>query len=385
MSDKIIPKQQKLKNKQNLSSIDSIDADLVSSSDITADARTIIESCQRSAYRAINISLIRRNWLLGRRISDELLGMEDSYGKGVVKKLSETLSHEYGNSFSARNLYSYVRFYNLFPDILNSLSSQSPIVSWTHYRALLRVTDKKARDWYLSETIANAWSVRTLERNISTQYYYRMLKTPNPEAVKSEMESLTKDYQNDKLEFIKNPVVAEFLGLSPNTKYLESDLETAIIDNLQKFLLELGRGYAFVARQQHIRTELNDFYIDLVFYNFELDCFILIDLKTGQLTHQDVGQMDMYVKMYDERMKPKGKNPTLGIILCNQTDADVVHYSILNDKDQLFAARYLPYLPSEEELRAEIESQKAIFYSEHPEAEPKPDDETAPQDEGGSE
>lgn len=369
MTDKTPLEKQELEYEQVHSPVTSIPAVFTLSSDITADACAIIESCQRSAYQAINIALVQRNWLLGRRISNELLGREDSYGKKVIKKLSEALRLEYGNSFSARNLYSYVQFYNLFPDILNSLSSQSPMVSWTHYRALLRVTDKNARDWYLSEAIANSWSVRTLERNISTQYYYRMLKTPDPEAVKTEMESLTKDYQNDRLEFIKNPVVAEFLGLSPNTKYLESDLETAIIDNLQNFLLELGRGFAFVARQKHVRTECSDYYIDLVFYNFELDCFVLVDLKTGRLEHQDVGQMDMYVRMYDDMALPRGKNPTLGIILCSETDQDVVHYSVLNDKDQLFTAKYLLHLPTQKELRDEIEAQKAIYYSEHPDEE----------------
>ena len=367
MTDKTPPEKQELENEQIHSSVTSIDAILIPSSNITADACAIIESCQKSAYQAINIALVQRNWLLGRRINNELLGREDSYGKKVVKKLSEALRSEYGNSFSERNLYSYVQFYNLFPNILNSLSSQSSMVSWTHYRALLRVTDSDARNWYLSETIANSWSVRTLERNISTQYYYRMLKTPDPKAVETEMKDLTRDYQNHKLEFIKNPVVAEFLGMSPNTRYLESDLETAIIDNLQSFLLELGRGFAFVARQKHIRTECSDYYIDLVFYNYELDCFILVDLKTGRLEHQDVGQMDMYVRMYDEMSLPMGKNPTLGIILCSETDRDVVHYSVLNDKEQLFTAKYLLHMPTQEELRNEIEAQKAIYYSEHPE------------------
>lgn len=369
MTDESFPKELKSKDEQTHPPFTSTVANLAQSPDIAADARAIIESCQKSAYQAINISLIQRNWLLGRRISNELLGKENNYGKRIISKLSEELRREYGNGFSTRNLYSYIQFYNLFPDILNSLSSQSSVTTWTHYRALLRVTDKNARDWYLSETIANSWSVRILERNISTQYYYRMLKSPEPEAVRAEMKTLTKDYENNRLEFIKNPVVAEFLRISPNTRYLESDLETAIIDNLQSFLLELGRGFAFVARQKHIRTECSDYYIDLVFYNFELDCFVLVDLKTGKLEHQDVGQMDMYVRMYDEMSLPMGKNPTLGIILCSETDQDVVHYSVLNDKDQLFTAKYLLYLPTQEELRNEIEAQKAIFYSEHPDEE----------------
>lgn len=336
------------------------------SDDIEYDARTIIESCQSSAYRSINAQLLRRNWLLGKRLSDELQHGDENYGKGIVRDLSSKLGRTYRDGFSVRNLYSYVRFYRTFPNILNSLSSQSPVLSWTHYRTLLRVIDNDAREWYLSEAIANSWSVRTLDRNISTQYYYRMMKTPNRNAVEKEMLTKTKDYQNNKLEFIKNPVVAEFLGMSPSIKYMESELETAIIDNLQNFLLELGRGFAFVARQKLIRTQCADYFIDLVFYNYELNCFVLIDLKTGRLEHQDVGQMDMYVRMYDEIAIPKGKNPTLGIILCSETDEDVVHYSILNDKDQLFTAKYLLHLPSQDELRREIEVQKALFYSEHP-------------------
>lgn len=348
------------------SSISLTSINMTPTPDITADVRRIIDVCQRSSYHAINVALIQRNWLLGKRIADEISDKGECYGKGIMKDLSSRLRQEYGNSYSVRNLYSFAQFYRAFPDIMNSPSSQSLGVSWTHYRALLKVTDRKARDWYLSEAIINSWSVRTLERNISTQYYYRMLKTPDPKSVEEEMMAKTKDYQNDKLEFIKNPVVAEFLGLSPNTKYRESDLETAIIDNLQSFLLELGRGFAFVARQKHIRTEHSDYYIDLVFFNYELDCFVLVDLKTERLQHQDVGQMDMYVRMYDELSLPMGKNPTIGIILCSDTDQDVVHYSVLNDKDQLFTAKYLLHMPTQEELRDEIEAQKAIYYSEHP-------------------
>ena len=177
----------------------------------------------------------------------------------------------------------------------------------------------------------------------------------------AEMERITAPFQRDKLEFIKNPVVAEFLGLEPNSDFQESDLESAIITNLQKFLLEMGKGYAFVARQQHIRTELNDFYIDLVFYNYLLKCFVLVDLKTSQLTHQDIGQMDMYVRMYDELKRGEGDGPTLGIVLCTETDKDVAHYSVLNGSEQLFAAKYVTYLPTQEQLRQEIERQKAFY------------------------
>ena len=204
-----------------------------------------------------------------------------------------------------------------------------------------------------------------MQRNISSQYYYRLLQTQKKEVVKEEMESLTADYQKDKLGFIKNPVIAEFLGYPNNTDFSESNLEKSIITNLQKFLMELGKGYAFVARQQHIHTEKQDYYIDLVFYNYILKCFVLIDLKTSKVSHQDVGQMDMYVRMYDELKRTEGDNPTIGIILCSDTDEDIARYSILKGNEQLFASKYKLYLPTEEELRNEIETQKMMFYLQY--------------------
>ena len=236
------------------------------------------------------------------------------------------------------------------------------LLSWTHYRVLLQVEDKTARDWYTKEAAEQTWSVRTLQRNISSQYYYRLLKSQNPEPVKREMEKLTASYQADKLEFIKNPMITEFLGLSGSTDFTESKLESCIITNIQKFLMELGKGYAFVARQQHIHTEKEDYYIDLVFYNYILKCFVLVDLKTSKITHQDVGQMDMYIRMYDELKRGEGDNPTIGIVLCSDTDEDIAKYSVLHGNEQLFASKYKLYLPTEEELRAEIETQKEMFY-----------------------
>ena len=221
---------------------------------------------------------------------------------------------------------------------------------------------RKARDWYEKEAAEQTWSVRTLQRNISSQYYYRMLGTQKKELVESEMKELTASYQKDKLEFIKNPVVAEFLGFSQNTDFTESDLEKSILSNLQKFLMELGKGYAFVARQQHIHTEKQDYYIDLVFYNYILKCFVLIDLKTEKITHQDVGQMDMYIRMYDELKRSEGDSPTIGIVLCSDTDDDIARYSVMHGNEQLFASKYKLYLPTKEELKAEIETQKAMFY-----------------------
>ena len=335
-------------------------------SDLLQDAKSIIDSSKDFAYSSVNFAIIRRNWLLGKRISEEELNGEDraDYGKQVIKNLAEALSELYGSGFDASNLYKYQDFYKTFP-ILDTLRLKSfSRLSWSHYRTLLQVESKEARDWYMKEAQNETWSVRTLQRNISSQYYERTLLSQHKELVKNEMHELTKPLQ-DRLEFIKNPIVAEFLGLSQNTDFTESDLEKSILTNIQHFLMELGKGYAFVARQQHIRTEKEEYFIDLVFYNYILKCFVLIDLKTSKVTHQDVGQMDMYVRMYDELKRTEGDNPTLGIILCADTDDDIAKYSVLHGNEQLFASKYKLYLPDEERLRAEIEAQKQIFYEQH--------------------
>jgi predicted nuclease of restriction endonuclease-like (RecB) superfamily len=241
------------------------------------------------------------------------------------------------------------------------VSGKSILLSWTHYRTLLRVTDENARNWYVKEAHNEMWSVRTLDRNIASQYYYRLLQSQNQKVVKEEMQTITAPYQQDKLEYIKNPVVAEFLGLVPNSDFSETKLESSIITHIQKFVMELGKGYAFVARQQHIKTDMGDYFIDLVFYNYILKCFLLVDLKTSRITHQDVGQMDMYVRMYDNLKRTEGDNPTIGLILCSETSEDMARYSVLHDNDRLFQARYLTYLPSIEQLKEEIEIQKEIF------------------------
>lgn len=365
------------------------------------DACVIIEQAQVAAYRAVNETLIKRNWLLGMRIQHEVLkDKRAEYGEQVVKDLAKALSARYGEGFTKTNLYNYIGFYQSWPDffhaasgnsidienilhaviaksenIVNAVSSQSsatetifhalsgksPIrLSWTHYRIILQEGDKEAREWYEREAANEMWSTRTLQRNVSSQYYHRLLKSQNKEAVRGEMKQLTAPMQ-DKLEYLKSPVVAEFLGFKNNTDYTESDLEQSIIDHLIPFLMELGKGFALVDRQRRIHTEKEDYYIDLVFYNYNLRCFVLVDLKTTKLRHQDVGQMDMYVRMYDELMCPQGHNPTIGLLLCADTDEDVAHYSVLNGSDQLFAAKYLTYMPTKEELRREIEQQKEFF------------------------
>ena len=334
------------------------------SNNILEDIKHIVETSQKVAYQAVNVTLVRRNWLLGKRIAEEELKdvTRAEYGTEIIKKLSKELTANYGKGFDRSNLYHFYRFYKTFPNIFDTACRQSQqLLTWSHYRALLQVADVSARDWYTKEAFEQTWNVRTLQRNISSQYYYRILKTPKVEVVEEEMKELTKVYQEDRLEFIKNPVIAEFLNLSTNVEHTESNLESAIISNLQKFLMELGKGYAFVARQKHIRTEKQDYFIDLVFFNYILNCFVLIDLKTSKVTHQDIGQMDMYIRMYDELECEEGHNPTLGIVLCTDTDEDIARYSILRGNEQLFATKYKLYLPSDEELRAEIEMQKKIF------------------------
>ncbi len=335
--------------------------------DLLADAKSIIEQARQNAYRSINLAMLQRNWMLGKRISEEILRGENraEYGNELIKKLSEELTDIYGKGFNKNNLYCFVQFYKIFPTV----SGKSEFLSWSHYVLLLSVDDDSARSWYAHEAFVETWSVRALRRNIASQYYYRLLQSQNKRVVEDEMHKLAAPMQNDKLEFIKNPVVAEFLGLAQNSDFSESQLEGSIITHLQKFIMELGKGYAFVARQQHIHTDMGDFYIDLVFYNYILKCFLLIDLKTTQISHQDVGQMDMYVRMYDELKRTEGDNPTIGLILCSKTSSDMAKYSILKENKQLFQAKYLTYLPSEEDLRREIERQKEIFLQQQNERE----------------
>ncbi|MBE6342120.1 MAG: DUF1016 domain-containing protein [Lentimicrobiaceae bacterium] len=363
------------------------------------DACVIIEQAKTIAYKSVDEILIKRNWLLGMRIQHEVLkDKRAEYGEQVIKKLAKDLSEKYGSGYSRNNLYRYISFYKSFGgifemkseelEIVPSVMGQSQIVpslmglsyetnlydlikpikpirlSWTHYSIILQESDAGARIWYENEAANEMWSTRALQRNISSQYYHRLLKSQNQDVVREEMKRKTVSMQ-DKLEFIKNPVIAEFLGFKNNPDYTENTLEKGIIDHLVPFLMELGKGFAFVDRQKHIHTEKQDYYIDLVFYNYHLQCFVLIDLKTTKLNYQDVGQMDMYVKMYDELVRPNGHNPTIGILLCADTDEDVAHYSVLNGNDQLYATRYLTFMPTKEELRREIERQKEIFMLQH--------------------
>lgn len=332
--------------------------------DVLSDVKYIIDASQKQAYQAVNTALVLRNWYIGKRIYEEELNGENraEYGAEVIKKLSKELQKEYGKGYTKSNLYNFYLFYKMYPNIFQSVIGKFNLLSWTHYLTLLQVKDEVVRNWYEQEAYNESWSVRTLQRNISSQYYHRLLQSQIKEPVIQEMKEINKFNQIDKLEFIKNPMIIEFLGLSSDPSYTESELESSILSNLQKFLMELGKGYAFVARQQHIHTEKQDYYIDLVLYNYILKCFVLLDLKTSKITHQDVGQMDMYIRMYDELKRNEDDNPTLGIILCSDTDEDIARYSIMHGNEQLFASKYKLYLPTEEELRSEIEMQKQMFY-----------------------
>ena len=341
------------------------------------DACSIIEQARKYAYHAVNETLVKRNWLLGMRIQKEVLREKRAeYGEQVVSDLSKVLTKRYGRGFNKSNLYMFVQFYIDYPKIFQSVIGKSvqdalnfaptrPILlAWTHYSILLQEKSRDAREWYEQEAAREAWSTRTLQRNVSSQYYHRTLLSQHKDLVHTEMLEKTIPLQ-DKLEFVKNPVIAEFLGFPQNSDFTESELETSIINNLQKFIMELGKGYAFVARQQHIHTKKEDYYIDLVFYNYVLKSFVLVDLKTTKVTHQDIGQMDMYVRMYDDLKRGDGDNPTIGILICADTDDDIARYSVLHYNDQLFAAKYKTYMPSDEDLRAEIESQKNFYYLQH--------------------
>lgn len=326
--------------------------------DYIFEIKQILLQARQKAYTAINAAMVEAYWLIGRRIVEqEMLGTERAvYGDEIIKTLSGELSTEFGKGFSITSLKNIRKFYLTFKDGLKgqTLSAQ---LSWSHYERLMRVSDTDARDWYLSEAVSQNWSVRTLDRNISTLYYQRLLSSHKKELAENP-ENLDKRATD---EFIKNPAVLEFLKLPVNKSYTEQEFEQALIDNLQQFLLELGKGFSFVARQKHIRTETSDFYIDLVFYNYILKCFVIIELKTNKITHQDIGQLDMYVRMYDDLERTDGDNPTVGILLCTETDSTIARYSVLHENKQLFANKYLPYLPTEEELAAEIEREKLVI------------------------
>ena len=332
------------------------------SNNYISEIKKILKNARQKAYIAVNSAMVEAYWEIGRRIvEEEQRGKERAeYGKEIVKNLSKELTEEFGKGFSRRTLWEMRKLYVYFSDYekVRTLFAQ---LTWSHFQKVLRVSSEKARIFYLTEAAENMWSVRTLDRNISTLYYDRIVASIDKKTVEDEMKEKTKKLQAE--EFIKNPVVLEFLDLPTNMSYTENELEKALTDDIQKFMMELGKGFAFVERQQHIRTENSDFYIDLVFYNYILKCFVIVELKTEKLTHQDIGQLDMYVRMYDDLKKQENDNPTIGLLLCTETDRTIIKYSVLNDNKNLFASKYINYLPSEEELINEIERQKTLFES----------------------
>ena len=287
---------------------------LVDKNEFISEVESFIEKSVNAANSAVSSIVVVTYWNVGRMIVEEEQNGKSraEYGKQIIQQLSERLTRKYGNNYSKRNLQYYRKFYQCFND-LEIVNTCVHNLNWSHFRRLLSVTSDDARIWYTKEACEQMWSVRTLDRNIATQYYERLLLSPKKDAVIAEMKSKTASYKDSKFELIKNPVIAEFLGFQ-NNDYSESQLESAILTHIRDFLMELGKGFAFVARQQHIVTESEDYFIDLVFYNIELKCYVLIDLKLGKITHQDVGQMDMYIRMYDELKKKEDDNPTIGIV-----------------------------------------------------------------------
>ena len=375
--------------------------------DFITDLKSIVSTARNMSFRAANLMQVACNWLLGWRIVEqEQRGKARAdYGKRIIEEASKVLTENFGSGFSETQLRNFRKFYQMFGflqiqqalpaefkneilKIQQTLSAKSiqspkqqsdednqqqveqpllPQLSWSHYESLMRVADIEARTWYMQEAASQQWDYRTLKRNIASQYYYRLMQTPKAKkpAVVKEMKKLTADYQKERSEFIKNPLIAEFLGVNQGAAVTESTLENSILNHLQKFLMEMGKGYAFVDRQQHIHTEDDDYYIDLVFYNYMLKCFVLIDLKTRKISYEDVGQMDMYLKLYDTYKKTEGDNPTIGIILCSDTNADVARFSTLATNKRMYAAKYLTYIPSKEILAREIEMQKELFIEQH--------------------
>ncbi|CBL44420.1 Protein of unknown function DUF1016 [gamma proteobacterium HdN1] len=316
---------------------------------------SVIQQARSHVRQSVNSAMVASYWEIGRLIveHEQQGSARAAYGQQQLAVLSARLTTLLGKGFDVTNLRNMRRFHLAFP-IRDAVRLE---LGWTHYRTLLRVENPTARDWYMQEAISQNWSSRALDRQIGVLYYERLLSSKEKAVVEAEAREKTTTLAETAKDFLRDPYILDFLNLQDKT-YRESTLEQSIIDNLQQFLLELGKGFAFVERQQRIRFDDEDFYIDLVFYNFKLKCFLLVDLKLGKLKHQDVGQMDTYVRLYDERIKSADDNPTIGLLLCSEKSEAVVKYSVLADQQQLFAAKYMPYLPSEAELKRELERER---------------------------
>lgn len=320
------------------------------------DIRAIIINARNTIYKTVNTGILEANWKIGRRIvEEEQAGASRAeYGQRVINDLAEKLSVEFGRGFDARELRRYRQFYLLFP----KWDALRPELTWTHYRTLIRVENERARLYYMNEAALQNWSTRALDSQIERLTYERILSSQNQLIVKEAEDAASRQEQLTPADIIKDPYVLDFLGLPSGVNFYEKDLEKALIDNLQQFLLELGRGFSFVSRQYRFKTDNENYYVDLVFYNFILKCFVLIDLKVGKLTYQDIGQMDFYTRYFEENVRTNTDNPTIGIVLCTERDNTIVKYSVMNDSNQLFASKYKLYLPTEEELIKELETSR---------------------------
>ena len=333
---------------------------------LLSNIKALLQDARQNLQQSINTTMVQSYWHIGRLIvEDEQQGnVRAAYGKQQLEQLAKTLSDEFGKGFDARNLRNMRMFYHAFP-IWNAVRTE---LSWTHYRRLIRIENQQARAWYMTESIANNWSARALDRQVSKLYYERLLSSQESAPLQSEAEEKTSALEVDTKDILRDPYVFDFLNL-PDQSLFESGIEQSLIDNLQQFLLELGRGFAFVSRQQRLQVEEQDFYIDLVFYNFKLKCFLLVDLKLGKLSHQDVGQMDTYVRVYDAFHKGDDDNPTIGLILCSEKSEAIAKYSVLSDSKQLFSSKYLPFLPTEDELRVELLRERKLIVARNGENE----------------
>lgn len=317
------------------------------------DVRDILENARSKTYVMANDIMTYAYWNVGKRIVEQELrgSAKAKYGTYIIKRLAQELSDQYGTGFSIANIKNCRQLYVTFPQDSFGYSMIGK-VHWSHLRTIMRLEDEEERNFYLKETATECWSVRELERNIKSGYYKCILSTQFP------------DKAGQVPRFVKDPYVLEFMGIKDNNRFVEKNVENAIISHLQKFLLEMGKGFCFVDRQMHICTETADFYIDLVFYNYILKCFVLIDLKTHKLTHQDIGQMDMYIRMFDDLKKQEDDNPTIGIIFCTDKDETIVKYSVLNESEQIFASKYMTVLPTVEELQNELERNQLLYGEE---------------------
>lgn len=335
--------------------------------DLYQGVRDLLLTAKTHVRQTVNTAMVQTYWHIGRLIVEDGQGGAHRavYGKQVLPELAKRLSAEFGEGFRLSNLRSFRQFYLTFSEqeIRHTVCSE---LSWSHLRLLMRVENTTARTWYANEAATQGWSVRALDRQISTLFYERLLSSPAPTQADVRAEAMARIAQEappDPRDFIRDPYLLEFLGAQPDAGLYEQDLEQGLLNQLQKFLMELGKGFAFVARQKHVRVEGEDYFVDLVFYNYLLKCFVLVDLKVGKLAHQDVGQMDMYVRVFDAQVRGEGDNPTLGLILCSERNAAVAKYSLLADSHQLYASKYQTLMPTEAELRAELERDRALLES----------------------